>query len=285
MGKIKNQVIEDSYSKKDSTEQELSILLGLDSFAYIVVDSNRRQPQLMRNFELGSISSISKIIAQIQQIIQEDKPLNLAYKRIRIAYTGSTTTLIPQRLFNPDEKEQYLSQLTEMDSTYEVRSDHLLPIDAQNVYAMEEELFSFMRLSYPGTLILHLNTVIYSQIAAIAKTIVEPFIFVNVRSRNLNIFYFDKGVLVFMNSFEFQASKDFIYYVMLVFNQFNLNSQIVPLYLSGEIVKESEIYQLLHRYIKFIHFLSNEQLPLVGPKLSAASAYQYFDLIALGNMK
>ncbi|MCH2084325.1 MAG: DUF3822 family protein [Saprospiraceae bacterium] len=285
MGKIKNQIIEDSYSKKDSTDQELSILIGVDSFAYIVVDSENRQPLLIRNFELGSISSISKMITRIQQIIQEDKPLNLAYKRIRIAYAGSASTLIPQRLFNPSEKEEYLSQLTAMGSTYEFRSDHLLPMDAQNVYAIEEELATFMRLSYPGTMMLHLNTVIYSQIVAIARNIVGSFIFANVRGRNLNVFYFDKGDLVFMNSFEFLASKDFIYYIMLIFNQFNLDSQKVPLHLSGEILKESEVYLLLYRYIKFIHFLSKDQLPFLGPKLSNVSAYQHFDLIALGNMK
>jgi hypothetical protein len=284
LGKIKSQIIEDSYSKKNSTDQELSILIGVDSFAYIVVDTNR-QPQLVRIFELNTVQSISKIVAQIQQIIQEDKPLNLPYKRIRIAYSGFITTLIPHRLFNPDEKEQYLSQITELDSAYEFRADHLLPVDAQNVYAIEEELATFMRLSYPGTMMLHLNTVIYSQIASIAKSVVGPSIFANIRGRNLNVFYFDKGELVFMNSFEFQASKDFVYYIMLVLNQFSLDSQKVPVYLSGEIVEESEIYRLLYRYVKFIHFLSNDQLPALGPKLSASSAYQYFDLIALGNME
>ena len=279
MGKISRQIVEDTYAKRQSTNQELSILIGMDSFAYIITGENR-EVEMIREFEIEA-TRIERIVAEIQTIIDEDKPLNLPYKRIRMAYTGSIVTIVPDRLYDREKRPQYLQQLTQVEEHYEFRSDRLETIEAQNVYALEEELGVFLRTSYPGTLFFHLSTVLFNQLHPFTSNKNGYNLFVNVRGRNLNIFLFQKDTLVFSNSFQYQASKDFVYFIMLVFDQFELDSHKIPIYLSGQIIEQSEIYKLLFRYVKHIQFLPKLSTHRFGAKLQEIEPHLFFDLISL----
>ncbi|MCI5082681.1 MAG: DUF3822 family protein [Saprospiraceae bacterium] len=280
MGKIKNQVIEATYAKKDSVTQKLSILFGMDSFAYIV-SSEQGMPLLIKDFELEK-NNKSSLLTEFQQIMEEDRPLSLPYRKIRLAYVSGLSTMVPGRLYQEQERAQYLQQLTEIEEEYLFLADHLSPVDAQNVYAIEQSLANFIQSSYPGAPIRHINSVLYQCYYELAKSISES-VFVNVRDRGLQVFYFREGQLVFTNTFEYQASRDFIYYVMLVFDQFELDNKSVPVYLSGQIVDQSEIYRLLFRYVKHVHFIERLAAYQYGAKLKEAPIHFYLDLLALAN--
>ena len=68
---------------------------------------------------------------------------------------------------------------------------------------------------------------------------------------------------------------------MLVFNQFDLTVEETPVFLSGQLMEDSEIYRLLVRYVKKLQFLDPPAFFQYGTKLAHHPKYLYFDLLCL----
>jgi Protein of unknown function (DUF3822) len=65
---------------------------------------------------------------------------------------------------------------------------------------------------------------------------------------------FDRGKLIFANSFAFDNAKDALYFILLAYTQAQLDPAQIPLQLSGTIVQDSEIYRMLTRFIRQIQW-------------------------------
>ena len=69
--------------------------------------------------------------------------------------------------------------------------------------------------------------------------------------------------------------------VLLVYNQFKLNPEVIPLHISGQLVKESAIYKSLYRYVRNISFLKISDTYQLNAKLSENPTYFFFDVLSL----
>ena len=56
------------------------------------------------------------------------------------------------------------------------------------------------------------------------------------------------------NTFNYQTSEDFIYYLLFVLNQLNIKNDETTIRLTGEVDKNSAIYDMLFKYINTIEF-------------------------------
>jgi hypothetical protein len=61
--------------------------------------------------------------------------------------------------------------------------------------------------------------------------------------------------LQFCNAFTPQSQQDYLYYVLLVYNQLRLNATNIPLTLCGEIEKNAPVIEGIGRYVKNIQFI------------------------------
>ena len=78
----------------------------------------------------------------------------------------------------------------------------------------------------------------------------------------------------------YQSPQDFVYYAMLVFEQFGLSPDSQQVNLCGNIHQDSELYQQLFRYVRNIHYMRAPGFLQNGPKTKALPGYQYFDLFS-----
>ena len=60
--------------------------------------------------------------------------------------------------------------------------------------------------------------------------------------------------LVLYNSFDYQSSEDFIYYLLFVLDQLEINNETASINLTGEIKKDALIYSMLYKYIQNLSF-------------------------------
>ena len=64
--------------------------------------------------------------------------------------------------------------------------------------------------------------------------------------------------LEFFNSFNFKTKEDFIYYVLFTSEQLQLNPEEFVLTFLGGVEKESELYDIVFKYVRNIEFLNLE---------------------------
>lgn len=245
----------------------------MDSFFYIITHLNE---------VLALRETKSTPQDNFQSVITADELLRLPYGETRIAFFSARNTFVPTRLYNPNEKQTYLSHVAGTATTERILADHISRQNAQNVYAVPDTVFEAFRQKFPTARTFHLNTVLLQQLHALADE--EDFkFFLNVREQYLQVFLFKGKKLLFNNAFQFRSSKDFVYFVLLVFDQFKLKPENVPTIFSGQLIEDSEVYNLVNRYVPTLQRIAVKDFFTFHEQFHAQSQqpHFYFDAYAL----
>ena len=276
---IKFEIVEDTFAKSQAKDLELSILAGVDSFTYMVVDK-RCHIQVLKEYALEEGASLPRRQRAVQKIVKDDALLRLSYGNSQMGLIGLQATILPERLYNPAKKKTYLDQLTNLSVNAEIITEDLPHLSAKLIYALDPKT-QLISQQFQVARKVHLYTAFLNALRPHAATQKGVHLFCHVRSRKIYLFLFDGTLLQYANHFTYQSARDFLYYVLLIFKSYNLDPKDVPLYLSGQLVKDSEVYRLLFRYLQRIDFLKVPNSFSLGPKLSLQPSYFYFDLMSI----
>ena len=276
MGKVVKDIVENSFTKKNSNTYKLSILVGMGSFDYVVLDS-KQQLLLLKSYTLNYSLSTD----ELTEIVRLDPYLKYPYNKISIAWAGGKSTLIPKRLFNDADKKAFLEQTSPLEDDELIRNDELQAANMQNIYAIPDSLKKWTARNFPGHTLSHLGTVLLSKQRTYAIESEEPQLYVHLIGSLAYFSVFQNSNLLFYNSFEYQNAKDFIYYLLLIFKQAGLNQDKAKVNVTGQLVEESEIYPLLKRYVHQLAFLDPPQGITYGPKMQTQMKYLHFGVLSL----
>ena len=74
--------------------------------------------------------------------------------------------------------------------------------------------------------------------------------YVHIQTDNFQIIAAKNQKLLLFNTFDYKTEEDFIYYLLFVAEQLNLNPETLQVKLFGTISKESNLYQVAYKYIR-----------------------------------
>lgn len=251
-----------------------------DSFFYSIADSNHGLQVFKAWQPLKKIAESSWSEA-FEAFIAHENLLSLPYKSVAIGLSSNKYTLLPSRLYNPRNEKIYLEQVGQLQPNEIIKVD-VLPFKARMIYALDKGLDRAIQKAFPKAYKTHylsaLTTIFQKNITARN----EHQVFVHANPTELHVFVFEDTNLLIVNSFAYQTAKDFLYYILLIYQQFKLPTDIVSLRLTGQLVEDSEIFRLLYRYIKNVGVLS------VPPPVKLGRQFQqqipphlHFDLLSL----
>ncbi len=269
--------IEDSFIKKNATLYDLSALIGADRFSFLVLDQ-KQNVIVLRSYNIEENADIK---AFFRKTYLQDEILKLNFGSIRVALNSSKHTLVPSILYNQKEKATYLQNMVDLLPSDKVDTDDLNFIDTKIIYAVNKEIEDLIKESFDNPKIYHASTAFIKGAYLLSEKQEGFHMYINVFHRKLNILLFNKKDLLFNNTFAFQNVRDFVYYVMLVLDQFKINPESIPVHLCGQIMRESEAFKLLYRYIKTVYFLEAPDHLRFRSKYEALNAYKFFDLFSL----
>ena len=281
MGIINTNITEDNFVKKDSSSYNLSILIGMDRFSYAIIDSEKHLLALKSYLLKADITSAQPLQPALQEIFLEDKILKLSFNNTTVGLINNKSTLIPDKLFEPEETRVYLqNQVASLDN-HQVFVDRVSDVAAKNIYAFDQEIFYLVKGYLPNAKFFHSSTSMLNGILSNQNGDVSKKVFINVKEDHLQIALVGGKELIFFNSFAYKDDKDFIYHVMLVFKQFDLDVENIPVFLSGQITDESKLYRMIYRYINQIQFSKAPSSINFGKNSKGIPPHFYFDLFSL----
>ena len=185
-------------------------------------------------------------------------------------------TLVPDRLFSPHECSKYFHLLQASKPETIFSHEALNGFDCHLVWGANSLFQQFVNRYQPkhlaGSLIRNFHE----------RASEEGYsIFMNIRGNDAQIVVYDLRRLVFYNTFEFNKPADLLYFVLLVFEQFRMNPEQVPLQVTGALLKDSAHYNLLYKYIQNIVFINHKTASGLPKSDSALPAHFWFDLLSL----
>lgn len=248
----KYQIIEPAFSSRDTANYKLSILPGVDSLVYMVYNNQ---------FELLLLDRLPVTTDEQQRpnyraALAGEKLLQHPFAQVRIALPHPVHTLVPERLFSGDENDllPYVKNLTILPIGTELSTDRLDRIGATMVYGFDFSTSAQFLETFPNAQFYHLGTALLHATANLQEGAKGHRTFLYIHNRRIHVMVYRSEELMFHNAFEFADGKDFVYYAMLAYHQFELNPEHVPCILGGDLVEQSELYKLLYRYVRHLSF-------------------------------
>lgn len=267
-------ITEYNYAKKDTDQYQLSILYGMDSFAYIIQDAKQTVVALREYFWPEE--------RQPPSFWEDDDRLHGTYRQIKVAFSKGIFTIVPQRLYQEEEKATYLGHLSKIRRSGNILSDNVAQYQAELVYEVEESALEEVDRYFARAPKKNLHSVLLEAMRNHAAMQRSYHLVLFVSRKQLMVYAFDRTNPMLVNAYPYRSAQDFLYYVLLVYEQLGLSTREVPLFLAGRILEDSDIYRLLSRYVKQVDFLSPAAVKR-GPQLERHPLHFFFDLFALAN--
>ncbi|MCF8247488.1 MAG: DUF3822 family protein [Saprospiraceae bacterium] len=280
-------ILESDFNKKLSTAYQLSILIGMDSLVYFAFDTNNNNALLLRKVPYVQSSGTDGfgLIEELKKIFAREDLLAYLFRRVKITMPDIQPVLVPARLYNEYEKTTYFTELMGQGQVDAIQNDELEELALQILYPTDPTFMAMLKKQFP-TAKFYNNTTPY--LLGCRKTLDEDRthnLFAHFTQKNIYITLFEKKNLLFSNSFKYQTAGDALYYILLTYNQHNLDPAQQSLNLSGQILANAEIYKTLFRYIGELKFMPFPNFLNFSRKFSEVPTHFFFDLYSLALCK
>jgi hypothetical protein len=272
-------LIDESLDKNDTSKYNLNIELSLNELAYCIYDSERNKFIALENYKIKEVYNPYKLSEAIEEIFLENKWLSGNFKETRIVYINNKSTLVPVPLYDAKEEEIYFNFNHEQDDGEDVYCDKMINLNAYNLYAIPSVIRSKLReLLQEFQLHHYMTTLIESLLILNKNKLSEKNIFINVNNNCFDIILLEENKLLYNNTFQYQTAEDFIYYLLYVLQQLELNPEQISVTLMGEIEKQTPLYDIIYKYIRNINFMKRNESFQYSYVIDKISAHNYFNL-------
>jgi len=249
-------LIDETFDAKQLPNYRLLLQLGLDGLCCCVLDSARNKFVAFENYTFQEIYDYESLCDNLQSFIKDDNLFSrcVRIKNVELIWVNGKSTFIPNALFDEGNKENYLKFNHTLEKDEAVAIDTLKIIDARNLYTLPSCVDKTLKSIFKTISIHHYSSSLVESLLGRNKNEKGKKIFVHVQVDHLEVIVSEGKNLIFYNTFKYQSSEDFIYYVLFVAEQLKLNPEDMELILMGEVEKDSAIYLMLYKYVRNIKF-------------------------------
>ncbi len=249
----------------------------MDSLVYGVFNVQNRL-LLLRAYELEQAGEDGRE-GRFRDLFWREDLFQYKYAERRLAVTTLRHCLVPARLWTPEAAPAGLQALTELPAEEEVLSVPLSGLGAQMAFSLDGGLLAFVRQAAPDIRILDAGAGFLAAARQGMDALGSHQVFACIRDRVLHVAAFHNTNLLLYNTYPFQTSPDALYFLLLVYDQLNLNPEETPLNLAGPVLPESELYRLFYRFVRQIRFAPPPSGLLLPEAFPEENLHFHFDLM------
>ena len=242
---------------KTIIENKLSIQFNLDGFSFSVYNIISKKEVYFHEYEFkNSQVTPENLLLKIKDIFNTDTQLQNDFSSVIVIHQNNLSVLVPNRYFNKKELASYLNfNIKKLTIDY-IAFDHLEGLESKNIYIPYVNINNYLFQNFGEFDYKHHSTVLIEKLLNSTNNI-EKTMFVNVSKTSLDIVVLENNQLILFNTFSYNTKEDFIYYILFVAEQLNLNVNEFSLHFTGKVNLEDAIYKITYKYIKNLYFLES----------------------------
>jgi hypothetical protein len=240
-------------------DYHLSIQLSLDGFSFCICNIHTKSIEYFNSFEFADEHRISpyKHLELVEHVYNKESILKYKYPSVSVTHFNNLVTQVPKPIFDKNNLANYLKYSIKVLENDYITFDEIKNSDIVNVYIPFVNINNFLFDMYGSFIFKHASTVLIECLLNEFKNNIEQQYFVNVTKNTFEIVVIKNKKLELYNIFNFKTKEDFIYYILFIAEQLNLNPEEFKLILMGDIEKESELYKIVYQYIRNVSFYKN----------------------------
>jgi len=200
--------------------------------------------------------------ANLKRMIQATEELKHPYGQTNILIDTQRFTPIPFDLFEDEQTETLFHHNFPQRDNEVVLCNILGKSNIALLFGMDKHAHQLLGEHFPQ-----------ARIFANVSPLVEHFVSLNQKEHNrslyvhfqpnrMNIFAFDKGKLLLVNSFNCKQTADQIYYLLYVWQQLGFSQEKDQIHLTGKMETQEELLTELNKFLRHVHLIpTKDNLP------------------------
>lgn len=227
--------------------KKLSIQVSLSGLSFCVFDTLNHTVVTLQSIEFTRPFVLEE---QLWKVFSTHSVLLESYDEVIVLHENNLNTFVPQSLFDENYLGSYLQYNVKVFETDLFAFDSLKNTEINNVYVPYININNFLLDQYKSFTYQHVASIFIDTVLDFARNNTEKQVFLYKSETNFLITIVENGKLLFFNSFEPTTPEDFIYYILFVLEQNQLNTEIVSLYLFGNITSDDNNFKIAYKYIR-----------------------------------
>lgn len=241
-------IFDKSFSVSNTHDYHVYLNIDFNAITYTILNTQSNTFIGLEKFLLNDIFSEYSLVDPLTKIINQTILFKQPLKSFNVAYVNHRSTLIPNVLFNNSELKTYHQfnfSAQEEDIFY---ADKLINTPAYNVYSIPDYITNLFNTIEKVDYHHFSSSLIEASVLYAKKTTNDLIIDIHILPSSFQMMVVKNQSLELYNSFPYQTSEDFIYYVLFVLNQLDIKPKDINIRLLGEVDKNSAIYEILYKY-------------------------------------
>jgi len=206
----------------------LSIQAGLYGLSFFYRDGEK---EFFRSIPF-TVDNPAGIEKYLNRQLPEIKDAFQSVERVRLLHNNSLNVLVPEALYNEENKRDYLRNNVRIYATDRIETDRLPFIPGVNVYVPFVNLNNRLLDFFPSIDFFH-SASLFLKYAFEQLTGDNAHIFVQFTGKEFRIVLFHKAKLLFFNTFPMKTTEDFLYYFFFVLEEWLPESNDAAIILCG----------------------------------------------------
>ena len=245
----------DATFSKDFT-QHYSLLLEIEphQFSFALYEKNTGRLVVLKKNSIGVAAGEKDFLSRLKIAITKEDLLHVATLEQKISFCFQPFTLVPTLLFEEANAKKYLEMSAPVSSDEHVVVNYIKKIFVKNVFSVTREWEDYLAAEFSHAKFFHAVTPLLEWALQNRESFTSEQIIVDVKHNLFHVLYFEERELKFCNQFSYRNKEDFLYFLLLVCDQKQIDRNHADLKLCGEIIPDSQLFTEFWKFFANISF-------------------------------
>ncbi len=252
--------VDKSFDSNNISHYHLSLQVFLEGFSFTVLDRARNKFIALHHEHYPKLTSYQVLTEALQASFNNNPLLKLPFNHVKCLFATPKYTFIPSVFYQPQTVTSFFSLTHDLLPSERIETNYLYSNANYVAFAMPNQVRDFLTSQQPQIRFFHHTAPLIEEVLLTAKQSEhQQVLYINMYHHFFDIAFVDSGNLKLVNTFSHTSQTDFLYFCLNTVNQLKLMPQQIPVYLLGDIPKNSLLIEQLKQYLKNIDFLNKPE--------------------------
>lgn len=279
--KIKShfELVDESFELKAIDQLCLTAQISEYSFSFSVIDWSNSKQLLLKDYQLDEQKKDIKLLTFLEAIFEQNNFLSKPFKKISLGISNNLYTFVPAPFFESNLAKNYLQLNCKLSENDEILFAGMKNMSAYCIFAIDKKIKSFFDYQFTEVKYLHQTMILNDAILNNFKNKETQTVLINIRKNDFDTIVIKNKQTELVNTFPFTNADDFLFYLLYVLEQLSINPDKQEVLISGELLKNSSIYERLIKYIRNINFINRNKNIDYSYKFNEVPEHFYYSLL------
>jgi len=240
---------------KHNNIKELSIQVNLNGLSFCILNRSSNTIESLNYVPFETRLNPFDALNRLKTELSTKTVFSGEFRDVMILHQNELSSLVPKAFFDENNKADYLKFNAKILKTDYLTHDDLVSNDSCNVYVPYVNFNNYIFETFGEFVFKHSSTLLIDTLLQRTRASDEAEVIVNVNRNFIEVVVIENQKLQLFNTFEYATKEDFIYYILFVYEQLQLDVESTKIKVLGIIDRGDDLYTILYTYIRHVEIL------------------------------